>query len=71
MSDWKSVAPVFANAFAVVTLNNGMLRVAFGEGIIKGEEPVFHGAILVDRKSAQLLVGPYTEGPSAAPKRGR
>jgi hypothetical protein len=57
MSDWKRVPATSANAFAVVVLGNGMLRIAFGEGLDKQENPTFHGAMLVDRRAAELLIG--------------
>ena len=56
MSDWKWVPAISTNAFAVAPLVNGLIRVAFGEGIEKGEEPSFHGALLMDQEAAQLLI---------------
>ena len=45
---WKSVPAISVNAFAVAPLENGMLRVAFGEGLDKAVELTFHGAMVME-----------------------
>ena len=55
MSDWKHVPATSTNAFAVANLENGMLRIAYGESLDK-DETTYYGALLVDPKAARLLI---------------
>ena len=56
MNDWKSIPAISTNAFAVANLANKTMRIVFGETLGKPEDVNFHGAVLINRESAKLLI---------------
>jgi hypothetical protein len=71
--NWKDAPAISVNAFAVVTLENGLLRVAFGEGFSPNEESIAHGALSMDRKLLQQALNPPDQGaggPAGGPAPG-